>query len=210
MTVYGSANKMAWEYFATLRSLVHQCSTSHDRDEERRLAMMAVVHAVTVVEVFLNLWFRVHIERNLGQRDSLLADLKARKGLEHKLKKWPARFLSKSLDLTKGPGGDLNSLRELRNSLVHFSNSYDTAEIEPAVFVSGLADITAYDGLTRADAIAAEVTVVKFVSEIFRLSGTPKEAVAHALHAWMGMPAALPADEQIPSALPLANEGNSP
>lgn len=186
--VYGSANKMAWEYFSTLRQLVNQSVTATSRDEERRTTMLAIVHAVTFVDAFFNLWFRVKVETVPEHRKSFLRDLKARKGLEYKLKAWPKRYLSMSLDMSKEPGAAFASLKDLRNSLVHFTSSYDTIEAEPAVLIHGMADITAYDVLSKCDAIAAQHVVVQFVGEVLRLSGVSESNIPHALHAWLGIP----------------------
>jgi len=188
--VYGSANKMAWEYFAALRHLVDGSIAATDKDEERRTAMLAVVHAVTVVEAFLNLWFRVKVEGTPEHRMSFLRDLKARKGLEYKLKAWPSRYLSKPLNMTEGAAAAFASLKELRNSLVHFTSSYETVQTGPTVSLHGLADITAYHALSKESAIAAQHAVVQFVAEIFRLSGVAEETIPRAMHAWIGVPPA--------------------
>lgn len=116
---------MAWEYFSALNTLIQNAQQSESSESCRRMAMLAVIQAVTVGEVFLNLWFRVRVENHPGHRSSLLADLQARKGLEHKLKKWPPRYLSHTLNLATGPGRAFWELKELRNSLVHFTSSFE-------------------------------------------------------------------------------------
>ncbi len=64
--------------------------------------------SVTVVEVFINLWFRVYVEQHHAPIDAMkLVSELGHPGpwsLDRKLKIWPKRYLGKELDLTQGPG----------------------------------------------------------------------------------------------------------
>lgn len=55
------------EYFETLRWTGQLAQTSNSLSETRRAAAMSVIYAVTAVEVFLNLWFRVYANEHTAQ-----------------------------------------------------------------------------------------------------------------------------------------------
>lgn len=183
----GSANRMTWEYIASLRLLVEMAQVAESRESERRVTMLAVIQAVTVGEVFLNLWFRVHVDGNPEHRQSLLKDLKSRKGLEYKIKVWPLRYLQGPLNLTSGAGGEFSRLKTLRNSLVHFTSTYETVRLG-GESLGGMADITDYEALTADEAVWAYHTVEGFVAEVFRRAGIAEGNLPAALHAWTGVP----------------------
>ncbi|RTL56477.1 MAG: hypothetical protein EKK46_04520 [Rhodocyclaceae bacterium] len=158
----------------------------------RQATALAVVMAVTVGEVFLNLWFRVRVEEKAvpGHRDSLLKDLNVRIPLHHKLKHWPSRYLSAPLDLNSGAGGEFVKLKSLRNSIVHFTSSHESIELA-GVTIHGLADTSAYDSLSSKQAVWALQTAENFVAEIFRLADIAEKEIPNALHAWAGKPPAV-------------------
>lgn len=189
-----SANRMVWQYFETLRRLVRETRNAKDESHIRQSAALTVIMSVTVVEVFFNLWFRVRAEEgNPADRDALVKDLSYPRpiSLDKKLKTWPSRYLRKDLDLSSGPGADFLKLKELRNSIVHFSSSYSTLSL-PGLQIHGMADTTAYDELSFEKALEALKVAEALVKEIFTLAGLSAEQVPHALHAWSGLPPTIP------------------
>ena len=143
--------------------------------------------AVTVVEVFLNLWFRVRVEERKvsGEREAFLKDLAARISIDRKVKQWPQRYLSKALNFNAGAGAEFIKLKELRNSIIHFTGSHESIDLGN-VTIHGLADTSEYDALTAVHASWALQTAEDLVAEVFRLAGLNSEEVSHALHAWAG------------------------
>jgi hypothetical protein len=135
----------------------------------RQAAALAVVMAVTVGEVFLNLWFRVRVEEKgiPSQRESLLKDLNSRASVQRKLEQWPLRYLSVPLDLNSGAGGEFVRLKSLRNSIVHFTSKHESVDLG-GVSIHGLADTSAYDSLSSEHATwalqTAEILWLSFFS----------------------------------------------
>jgi hypothetical protein len=176
-----------WEYFQSLRLLVENARQAPSPELCRRAAALAVIMAVTGVEVFLNLWLRVRVAQGevLGDRETLFKELSKRVHLGHKLSQWPQRFLSAALDLKAGPGGAFVDLKCLRNSIVHFTSPHESIDLGN-VAIHGLADTTAYDELSAEKARWALQTAENFIAEIFCLSGLSSKQVSDALHAWTG------------------------
>jgi hypothetical protein len=166
----------------------------HARDAQspelaRQAAALAVVMAVTVSEVFLNLWFRVRVEEKCiaGHRESFLRDLESRVSLERKLKHWPTRYLSAPLNLSSGAGHEFSLLKTIRNSIIHFTSSHESVEVN-SISIHGLADTSDYDALSSKQATWALHTAENLVAEVFRLAGVAEEDIPHALHVWIGKP----------------------
>jgi hypothetical protein len=167
-------------------SLVERAQKATTQEECRQSVVLGLIAAVTVGEVFLNLWLRVRIESLSDEkRRRFLKELNSRISLDAKLKRWPTRYLSSPLDLSSGPGAEFVALKNLRNSIVHFTSSYDSIALEN-VSIHGLADITDYDALAADKAIWAASTTEGLVAEIFRLAGVVDAQIPHALHLWIG------------------------
>jgi hypothetical protein len=49
---FGSPNAILWRYFACLRRLAHEASTTPNRDFQRETAALAVFMAVSAIEAF--------------------------------------------------------------------------------------------------------------------------------------------------------------
>lgn len=187
MQNYSSPNRIVWEYFLSLRKLTQSAMDAQNPDLARQAAALAVIMAVTVCEVFLNLWFRIHVEKNgnEGQRELFLKDIKSRVSLDRKLKQWPSQYLAVPLNLISGAGREFILLKALRNSIVHFTSSHNSIKIDNIV-IHGLADTTEYDSLSSEQATWALVTSENLVAEIFRLAGVAEKDISHALHTWTG------------------------
>ena len=145
--------------------------------------------SVTVVEVFINLWFRVHAEKQ--HTSEAVARLVSELGhpgpwsLDKKLKKWPKRYLGSELDLSNGPGAEFMRIKDLRNSIVHFNSTHTTLKYEGVEF-QGLADTTDYDALSYEEARNALFAAEDLIAEVFVLAGVERENVKHLLHSWTG------------------------
>jgi hypothetical protein len=190
MSIYSAPNRIVWDYFFSLRHLVQEAKEAKSQELERRSSALAVVMAATATEVFLNLWFRVHIEKKGSpkQRRSLLNDLSSRKSLQYKLKQWPSQYLFARLDLKSGAGAEFNKLKSLRNSIVHFTSSHETIDFAPGITITGMANTSRYDSLCADDAIWALQTAENFVAEIFHLAGVTENEIPRLLHAWIAKP----------------------
>jgi hypothetical protein len=124
MVTLSSPNSVVWEYFWSLRQLVSSAREAPSPQLSRQATALAVIMAVTVGEVFLNLWFRVRVEERhtKPQRDALLKDLAHPfLSLDGKLKQWPKRYLGQALDHSAGPGAAFMALKSIRNSIIHFA-----------------------------------------------------------------------------------------
>ena len=189
MTNLSSPNRIVWEYFEALRRLVVESRDAESEATRRQSAALAVVVAVTVVEVFFNIWFRVRAEERHSPEEValLVSELGHPRpwSLDKKLKHWPTRYLGRELDLKHGPGAEFMRVKSLRNSIVHFSSSHTTFEYENVV-VRGLADTTDYEELSFEKARSALFAAEDLIGEVFALAGVAPENVRHMLHLWAG------------------------
>lgn len=189
MTNLSSPNRIVWEYFEALRRLVVEARDADSEANRRQSAALAVVMAVTVVEVFFNLWFRVRAEERHSREEVALLVSEPKHprpwSLDKKLRHWPKRYLGKDLDLSAGPGAHFMSVKELRNFIVHFSSTWTTLE-HGNVVVRGLADTTAYDELSFEKAHSALLSAEDLIAEVFLLAGVEPANIHHMLHQWVG------------------------
>lgn len=189
MTLLVSPNRVIWEYFSSLHQLVVVAKGARTRELRRQSAALAIIMSVTVVEVFLNVWFRVRVEKSHDKvkLDGFLNDLSPPfKSLDRKLQDWPKQYLGKKLDLQSGAGRAFKDLKDLRNSIIHFTSAHEPFEYDN-VTIHGLANFTAYDALNYDSANAALKTAQALVAEIFRLAGSPPEDISNELRAWTGI-----------------------
>lgn len=184
---FGSPNSILWRYFACLRRLAHEANATLDADRQRETAALAVFMAVSAVEAFLNIWFRTFAEVGpvVAQRDTIIADLRHRRGLAYKFKTWPELCFGKGFGLDRSPAKTFLALVEQRNALMHFTTSYDSIDI-PGITVQGLVDITAYQSLGPPDAANAVRVAEEIVAEFFRLQGMGAVEVLKQIHYWAG------------------------
>jgi len=182
-----SPNQMVWQYFQALRRLVVGLETTSNEVVMKQDAALSLMLAVTVVEAFLNIFFRVVVgEPEFTQhKQRVLDDLKKRKSLDHKLKKWPRDILGQKLNLKAPTPKAFMALKERRNELMHFTSSHETLTL-PGVEIQGMADTSALDNLTLSDAVSALEVAEDMVCELLRIRGIPEEQLPHALHMWTG------------------------
>lgn len=185
-----SPNTMVCNYFSALRRAVYRVLEESDSDNEKRQeCAVCIFLAVTAVETFLNVFFRVVVEEEpfTAHKSQLLADIRKQFSLARKLEKWPRDILGRSLSDIAGPGREFAALRDLRNKLMHFTSSHQTIEI-PGATIHGLADTSSYDRLGNDDARRALRVAEDVLAEIFRLRGISVDQIPHALHLWTGRP----------------------
>lgn len=84
-----SPNRMIWNYFEALRRLVTNLGHANDEAELKQNVAVSIMLSVTVVEAFLNIFFRVVVsEAGFTQHEQMVLDnLSERKSLDYKLKK---------------------------------------------------------------------------------------------------------------------------
>jgi hypothetical protein len=117
---------------------------------------------------------------------TLEEDLTKRRPVESKLRNWPKRYLKRELDLTSGPGERFSSIKNKRNSIVHFTSTHEYVQIG-SMCARGMTDTTEYDSLTGADACDALHAAIELVAEIFRLADIKGSALKGSIHTWTGI-----------------------
>ena len=185
--VLSSPNRMLWQYYKCLKRLEKQIETLKGDDEKKQGIVVCVFMAITVIETFLNLFFRVVVSEKefLQQERQVRSDLECRKSLEHKIRKWPKAIFGESINFDSGIGKEFMELKNKRNSLMHFTSGHETISV-PGVEIQGLANTAVYDDLKIEDARSAINIVEELVKEIFRLRGVEESKVPLLLHSWMG------------------------
>lgn len=184
---YGSPNRIVWNYFAALRRLVSSTAGQPDSDERKQDVAVCVILSITAIEAFMNVYFRVVVAQPsfAASLAKIEADLKAQVPLTAKFKAWPRLIFGKQFDMASKAGLAFDALRQRRNKLVHFTSTRETIAIRDTS-IHGVADMTAFDTLSPADAAHAVQTAEAVVSEIFLLAGIPNEQLPHMLHGWTG------------------------
>lgn len=178
---------MIWEYYASLRRQTARAAQTIERYEPQETSL-AVILAITVVEIFFNLYFRVIVSEPAfwEHENKLVKELNGRIPLEQKLRKWPKRILGEDLDFNSEQVKAFIDLKELRNSLVHFVSTHTSIELPGSITIKGLADTSIYSSLTAEIAISCPEVVRGFAYEVFRVHGIDALKREHAFHAWFG------------------------
>lgn len=154
---------------------------------------MCVFLSVTVVETFLNAFFRIVVtEDGYTQHAKTILDGLSGQSryadLETKIKEWPKCIFGKSLNLASGAGQHFVTLKNTRNDLMHFTSSHDTIKVSDGVYLSGMADTGIFDSLDANMAIEALKTAQGFISEVLLTKGVKPEDIPKNIHFWTGMP----------------------
>ncbi len=180
---------MVWQYFQALRRLCYAIDQHQDHDKEtiQQDAALGVILAVTGVEIFMNVYFRVLVDEAPYKYAApcIIYDLENQVSLEKKIKKWPEAVFGQKLNFNAGIGQQFTNIKTLRNKLAHFSSSHETIEL-PGVKIQGMADTSVYASLTAHSAVNALEVAERFICEILRLRGISEQECPHALHAWTG------------------------
>ncbi|MEC4686652.1 MAG: hypothetical protein VST71_13095 [Nitrospirota bacterium] len=149
---------------------------------------LCVITAVTGVEVFMNVYFRILITEKHYEhaKTKIMNDLERQISLDKKVKEWPEAAFNKRLNFGSGIGQQFIALKNIRNGLIHFSSTYETLEA-PGFTIQGLADTSMYDSLNEYSAYRALETAEHFICEIFKLRGINDDEISGALHTWTGL-----------------------
>lgn len=189
--VHSSPNRMVWEYFQMLANAISRAESAANSDIERQETVVAIVVAVTAVEVFLNLFFRAVADENdyIKHKEWILHDIDKRITLDEKLKKWPLAVFGKGLSLGSKSAQSFMELKKLRNHIVHFTSNHETVVLgNTGIMLHGAADSTRYDSLNKKDAYKSRVAAWGIIEEIFMLRGLSQDDVSASMHVWCGMP----------------------
>lgn len=126
-----SPQRMVWVYFNALRRLIRTLDTAATEDEVRENVAVCVILAVSIVETFLNVLFRVVVsESGFTQHEPLiLKDIENRKSLDYKLRSWPKIVFGKGVDFEEPTAQAFLVLKERRNRLMHFTSSRQTVAV---------------------------------------------------------------------------------
>lgn len=122
---------MVWEYFQCLRRMAQRVRQIQDKSEQKQEIALCIIMAVTVVETFLNIYFRVIVSEPAysKHKQRVLNDLSFNpypKSLDEKLKHWPKDILGQTLDLGSHIPKEFFELKKRRNRLMHFSSSHES------------------------------------------------------------------------------------
>ncbi len=182
-----SPNRMIWQYFDALRRLVNELDADQDETVLRQNVALSILLSVTVVEAFLNIFFRVVVSEKgfVQHKQRVLDDLSQRKSLDYKLRHWPITILGKALNSRAPVPKAFRDLKNQRNSLMHFTSTHESMKLS-GIAIHGLADTAVFDNLQVADAIKALDLAEGMLCELFRLKGTPEPQLKHLLHLWTG------------------------
>ena len=148
---------------------------------------MSTILAISAVEVFMNLWFRIHAseQSDIALQDALAKDLEKKISIDQKLALWPKRHLKVELNLKAEPVRNFLVLKSRRNSIIHFQSNHESIHASN-IIIHGLADTTEYDLLSGASAQEALNTAEEFVAEVFRIAGFDAGTSEVALAGWVG------------------------
>ena len=185
---FSSPNRIIWHYFSALRRLVNGIEHTGDETAIRENVALCLMLAVTIVDAFLNVFFRVVISEPgfTANEKSILKDIKDRRSIDYKLKNWPERVFRKAIDFKAPTPKAFLALKERRNQLMHFTSSHTNVNLPDGVELRGLADTSSFDTLTPTDASSALALAEEMLCELFLLRGIPERELPHALHSWTG------------------------
>lgn len=181
-------NRMVWLYFSALRRLVLSIQAAGNEAAREDIALCLML-TVTVVETFMNLFFRILVSEPMfiQHERRITSDLQRRASLDHKLRRWPQIVFGRSLEPDDPAVLSFMALKERRNALMHFTSSHEPSALE-GLCIQGLADTSVFDDLTAADAIEALDVSQALLRVILRHRGIPEESLPAALHSWTGLP----------------------
>lgn len=181
-------NRMVWRYSACLRRLALSVRSQEEGDTQKENLALCVFLAVTVVESFVNLFFRILIEQPeyLVHRTRILDDLGRRISLDQKIRNWPKLLFGRPWDLTSGVGKQFADLKEKRNDLMHFTSSHESVTEIPGVLIHGLANTGVFDSLRCDDADLAVRVTEDSICDLLQLSGQSEKEAQGGLHYWTG------------------------
>lgn len=177
-----SPHGLVRQYSLALQRMIHRLPDI-EADERLQDIAICIFLAVTMVDAFLNAYFR---RLTLGAEymhhsEKLLKDLERRISLDGKLRTWPKLFFPDRVDRDAVELQAFHKLKERRNTLMHF-------HAEPGVLRLGnqgvwMIDSQLYDNLEIRDAVdAANISyaLMKYLIAFWQASAAEVEQ-----HLWM-------------------------
>ncbi len=105
-------------YFDSLRRTVERASAATDQTHQKDEIVLSLFLAVTAVEVFVNIYFRIVVTvQNFQQHEQLVIDdldvsqPSGPKGIDYKLRHWPPKILGKSIAWQTGVAKEFDETR---------------------------------------------------------------------------------------------------
>ncbi|MDH5181921.1 MAG: hypothetical protein OEZ39_05480 [Gammaproteobacteria bacterium] len=160
-----------------------------DKAWERKYSALIIIMSVTVVETFMNVFFKMLVESEeyIIHREWVNADINKRVCIEEKLRKWPIAVFGQCIQFDQGAGQQFQAIKMIRNFLVHFTSKHETVGVLDG-FIEGMADTTEYDALKKEDAILAVRSTEGMIEEVLKVSGVNEVQLVGAIHYWTGKP----------------------
>ena len=180
-------HSIVWSYFEALRRLGNRVELEENESIKKQDTSVCVILSVTIVEVFMNVYFRVLIseEQYKHAEEEILNDLNMKISLDKKINKWPNLIFGEKIDFGSGAGQKFSMLKKLRNSLVHFSSTHETFKY-PGIIINGMADTSSYESLAEVSPKETIEIAENFLCEIFKMRGVKENDLCHSLHSWTG------------------------
>lgn len=117
---------------------------------KKQYTSLCVILSVTIVEVFMNVYFRVLIleDQYKHAEKEILDDLNIEVPLDKKINNWSNLVFEEKIYFGSGAAQKFSMLKKLRNSLVHFSSAHETSEYS-CIIINGMTDTSAYKSLSK-------------------------------------------------------------
>jgi hypothetical protein len=181
-----SPHGLVREYSFALQRIIRRLGAIEDEDERLQDIAICVFLAVTMVEAFLNAYFRrLTLEPDFAHHtERLLADLQRRVTLDRKLRAWPRLFFPGEFDPNSSEVLAFVELKDRRNALMHFHS-------EPGVLRIGaqgvwMIDTKLYDGLAIEDAVNAANIGYAYIRSLIGLWQKNPHELNQQLSMWTG------------------------
>jgi len=185
-----SPNFMIHNFNMALAEAINRAQMA-DGTQMKREIMLSVLLANTVIETFLNAYFRVVVSEASHQHheSTFLAQTAKPFPLARKIHDWPKKYLGTAIDENSPALKQVEKLRNLRNELGHFTSSHESLNVGGVIRINGLSNITIFDQLTLDYANGLPNTVLHFAYEIFRLRGLAEPELPQCARIWLGISA---------------------
>ena len=184
-TTFSTPHGMVWNHVSCFETLLKELKTETDSNIINQKAALCLHLGILILESFMNIYFRLLVEEDKYSqfKNRILSEIKNRKSIDYKLKKWPSLFFNKKLTFENGIGRDLMKMKEERNSIMHFNYTYETIHLD-SVTVNGLADTTFYHSLDYSKAQEYFQTSINAIKEILSFSGISEDKLPFLLQRW--------------------------
>ena len=185
--VLATPNSILWEFYAILLHQVELAAQASEPKQKRRMVATCIILSVTLVETFLNIYFRiVASEQQFAHASTtILEDLRNQSSLEYKIKEWPRLAFGVSIDFGQGVGQEFISLKDDRNWLMHFSSTYESVKVDH-ITIQGLSNISRYESFDRYNPNRTVAIAEGIIIEIFKLRGMTPGQGPPTLLQWLG------------------------